>query len=224
MQIHERSQNKERKQPGDRHMRTNPKEATMKTQALMRMCKKKKTARIITDENTNAQWIEVVGNVYPLDGMPYMDKETLLTMMDVPEDKKAEYSIGEVPLTPSAERWTANNEGSDHPAKKGPITIAMDGEVYRPVYTCGGVVLVPEASFGPVKDSEDTHELFSREIGGNTWVLVKNGFLLQAAIGRAIIRNAEVADCLHDVACHVSQEIAKKQKEELEENGEQQSI
>lgn len=64
----------------------------MKIKALAALCKKGKSITILdeTDENgqVTRQWICCGTAVYPLDGMPEVTEDTILSVFDVPQSDR----------------------------------------------------------------------------------------------------------------------------------------
>lgn len=196
----------------------------MKLSSLFKMIKKEKEATLIT-QTGGRQWILVgFGNLYPLDGLPCLDEDKLLTMMDVPLDERENWAIDEKEMGFVVEQFARDSMEGDTEAEAGAVDIAFDGEDYRPVYTRRGLVLVPVDSFGPVSDSRKTYLLYAREVQGETAIIVKNGFQTIAAICRVKINDDRAAECLLDIARHVAGDANAKKLQELMENGEQQTM
>lgn len=188
------------------------------------MIKKEKAAMLIT-QTGGRQWALVgYGNLYPLDGLPWLDKDKLLTMMDVPMDERENWVIIEKEMSQRLEEFASDAAESDTEAEAGPVDISFDGEDYRPVYTRRGLVLVPADSFGPASDRRKTYQLYAREVQGEIVIIVKNGFQNIAAICCVNIGDDKAAECLMDIARHVSREAMAKKQQELMENGEQQTM
>lgn len=196
----------------------------MKLSALWKLCKSEKRMTIFQEAEGSRQFLQVAGGIYPLKGMPWLDEESLLTMLDVTEDKRGEYDVYIVNTTEHMGRYVQDNEESDHMAVAEACTIGADEMVMRPIRTQYGLVLINAEALKPVEDTKRTHELYVRKIDGNPWILVKNGFELVASIGRVKSRNINVADVLMSVAEHIIGEDAVEKAKEAERDGEQQHI
>lgn len=196
----------------------------MKLSALWKLCKSEKSMTIYQDAERGRQFLQVGGGIYPLKGLPWLDEEGLLTMLDVTEDKRAEYDVYLINTTEPLERYVQDNEESDHLAVAEACTIGADEMVMRPIRTQYGMVLINAEALKSVEDTKRTHELYVRKIGENPWILVKNGFELVASIGRVKSRNINVADTLTKVAELIVGEDAAEKAEEIRREGEQQTI
>lgn len=193
----------------------------MKLSALFKVCKKHKTIDIITGKN-DRQWL-LVGSysLYPMDGMPHIDKESLLTMMDVPEDEQGKWRILEIELSEYMTQFAQDNTEGDAVAQRTKTSIVLEDKEYQPFYTRYGMALVDVDMLAPLSDTAKVHEFFAREINGNPVLLVKTGFRLIAAIFRVKINDKEIADELKDVADHICFNDLKAKEEERQHDGEQ---
>ena len=196
----------------------------MKLSALYKLCKRTKYVTIINGVN-GRQWINVDGgSTYPLDGMPYIDEETLLTMMDVAEDDRAKWHINIHAHDEYMRMFTEDNLEGDIEAKAAEVTIGHMDEVYRPIYSRHGMLMVNVDAFAPVADTARTHELFVRMIRNQPVLLVKNGFQLVATICRVKFSPDPVAQELQDIANHIVMDAARTKDEENEHDGDQATL
>lgn len=197
----------------------------MKLSALYKLCKKNKIVYILRDEEEERQWIMVGGsNLYPMDGLPRMGKDELLTMMDVPKDEQEKWMIRVEQLNEYMRHFAADNAQGDTNAAELRARVIIDGEELAAIQTDCGVVLIPAEALKPVSDSAKTYELFSRKVNGETWIAVKNGFQLIAAIGRVKVTDSDAADCLRMVADRIIEDYNTKKAIDEKRNGVQQHI
>lgn len=199
----------------------------MKINALLSMAKKRKNCSIFYDPYSERKWMQLGGNLYPLDGMPYLDKETLLIMMDVPEDKRDEYWIECQNLPERLKPLVVDNAEGDKPARRAYMTITPFAEELYPVYTDeekSELILTPVISYKPIADEAEEYTLFSRVANGETWILAKKGFELIAVIGRVVVHDEQTQKTLQDVLAHIRADAERIQAEEAARDGEQQHI
>lgn len=200
----------------------------MKINTLLSMAKKRKNCHIYYDSRQERQWMQLGGNLYPLDGLPYLDRETLLIMMDVPEEKRDDYWIDCGALPERLLPLVADNHSEDLPARKAYLTITPLGEELRPVYIGERedktLVLTTESSYRPIADEIDEYLLFAREAMGETYILAKKGFELLAVIGRVVVNSGTELETLQDVERHIRTGMAAIKEEEARRDGEQQHI
>lgn len=198
----------------------------MKTAALWKLCKEHEEADIWQDEAEGRQWRYVQGCVYPLDGMPWLDKEGLLTMMDVSAEDWLDWNIRIVPMNETMRRYVSD-AGEDTLARMAGVTIEMDSFALKPVYVGEEgteLVLIRENALKPLNDSKKVNELYARKVGGQTYIVVKKGFELIGCLGRVVAPDEEKAGVLKDVASHMLDEAKRIKAEEAKRDGEQQHI
>ena len=73
----------------------------MKIKKIAQICAGQKTIYVHNQEcrgDLVRQWVGDSAAMYPLDGLPYMDDEALLALMDVPPDKRDKWTIRDVGL------------------------------------------------------------------------------------------------------------------------------
>lgn len=117
----------------------------MKIKELFNKAKDMKSVKIIdtVDENgeIKRQHIVIYDAVYPMDGMPMVNEETLLAIMDVPADKRGEWYVyrgGSKNI-----KWMLEDEQSaDLEAKMGKMGLECGGVTYIQVHTEKGMLFV----------------------------------------------------------------------------------
>lgn len=196
----------------------------MKLSALYKLCKKYKTPWIVVDAEAERQWIQVAGNIYPVDGLPMLDKEKMLTMMDVPKDEWEDWNIKVHPISEHLRNFTADNLPNDTQAERLRADVVINGDMLTPVYTDCGLILIPTDALKPVSDSAKTYTLHARSVSGETWVVVKNGFELITTIRRMKVTDDGAADCLRMVADRILMDFNAMKELEAKRNGVQQHI
>lgn len=194
----------------------------MKTSALWKRCKEWPVVDILQDEEAGRQWLHVHGCVYPLDGMPWLDREGLLTMMDVPEDKWSEWVVRVNPITEQMKEFVSDT-GDDVPGRMPGVTIELRGDVMKPVYIgdTEEVVLIDAGAMKPLSDTKKVNEVYVRRIRGSNLVVVKKGFELIGCIMRMSVTDKEAAETLQDVARHILGEKKEIEARQREREGEQ---
>lgn len=157
----------------------------MKIKALAALCRREKSMTILDetdgDGRVTRQWICCSTAAYPLDGMPEVTEDTILSVFDVPQSDRRLYSVRRGPADGMA-RCLADNQDDDREATMGSMTIGIGGDVIRPVYTPYGLVAIKAEALKPVEDSGKTAQYFARELTTGPAIIVKNGFQAVAAI------------------------------------------
>ena len=75
-----------------------------------------------------------------------------------------------------------DNEENDQLSELAGITFSANGYDLQPVYTPYGLVTIDSSTRRVIADSRKTAQYFARLINGNVTIIVKNGFMLIAAI------------------------------------------
>jgi hypothetical protein len=119
--------------------------------------------------------------LYPLDGMPQMNEETILAVLDIPAGDRPDYHILRAPVD-SLIDFLEDNADSDQDAELIDLLVSVNGTTLRPLYTPYGMVCIREAERRPVSDSAKTATYHARMVSGKPVVVIKNGFQLIAAI------------------------------------------
>lgn len=116
--------------------------------------------------------------LFPLDGMPQLNEETILAVMDVPQEKKCTWNVTRSMMTGRLKMMAEDAKNTDGEAKLSWVGIAMNGMAVRPVFWEGGgkTAFVDSELLKVVSDHREL-ELFARKIDGNTVFVMLNGFV-----------------------------------------------
>lgn len=76
--------------------------------------------------------------VFPLDGLPLMNEEQLLTMMDIPKEKQAGWNVGRARIDGRLRMMMEDARATDTEAHVGWISLVMNGETVSPVFSSEG--------------------------------------------------------------------------------------
>ena len=158
----------------------------MKIRALAAICKKNKNVEVYNYTDGDGELIQYVsdyGAIYPLYGLPWMEKENILTMFDVPEkDREKWLVLSDSPL-PYGINFSDYDRSDEIEVKTCPISINYYDRELLPVITTKGIVYIDTAYFKPIMDAMGHVTLHQREDkGGNIYIVAKVGILLQAII------------------------------------------
>ena len=145
----------------------------MKIKAVARLVSETHTFSLLEDDER--QHLAVGGAFYPLDGLPTMDGDTILAVLDVPVGDRVLYQVQCQPAL-SYRPLLADNEDSDQLAQLTDMLVSVNGETVRPLYSPLGMVCIREAERKPISDSAKTATYFVRQVGNSPVVIVKNGF------------------------------------------------
>lgn len=159
----------------------------MKMNAIASICKKRKYVVLLETLNgfgeVIQQYISDGSAIYPLDGMPYLTSENILTIFDIPEKQRVKWAVREQVRVPE----TYNVEDIDLKERKldrESIQIVYGSKVLRPLQTSSrGLVFIDNKYLSPMTDVLDVLELFERcTPSGEVYIVAKAGLLLQAII------------------------------------------
>ncbi|MGI5895173.1 MAG: hypothetical protein ACOX6P_11400 [Candidatus Merdivicinus sp.] len=158
----------------------------MKIKKIAAICKPWKQVNLITIKSDvrqiAAQYIKAGAAIYPVRGLPAMNPEQLLTLFDIPEDKRKDWKAEE--CEPDPDRYCLlDNRAEDQPVDMIPISLEWGDQKLQPVKTSRGVKLIPVELFGPLELGTGMFELFERENSfGNLYLIAKVGMILQGII------------------------------------------
>ena len=112
----------------------------MKIKSIAAICKKNKNIAIFErysdDGDTLTQYIGDGSAVYPVVGLPQLDKESLLTIFDVPEKDRDNYFVKTLGV-PAGISFEDTDETERHVEREG-ISIIYSGRTLKPIRTTRG--------------------------------------------------------------------------------------
>lgn len=157
----------------------------MKIKSIAAICKKNKNIAIFErysdDGDILTRYIGDGSAVYPVVGLPQLDKESLLTIFDVPEKDRDNYFVKTLGV-PAGISFEDTDETERHVEREG-ISIIYSGRTLKPIRTTRGLVFIESRYLSPVADVLDVLELYERRTAeGAPYIVAKAGFLLQAVI------------------------------------------
>lgn len=196
----------------------------MKIKNIAAICKKNKYAVIYERYGESGGVIQYIGDgaaAYPVTGLPALDKESLLTIFDVPEKQREDWfvQVAGIPSEISFEDMDANEK----PVEREAISIAYSGKTLKPLQTRRGLVFIESRYLSPVSDILDVLELYERITpggtpyipGGTPYIVAKAGFLLQAVIMPYDVISQQFVDNLKRLTeqCVLSLDLREREKE-----------
>ena len=177
----------------------------MKIKSVAGICRKRKTAylleRTVDYGETVVQYVMEGTAIYAVAGLPRLNKEGLLTLLDVPLDKREEWNVQVDTPVP-----TGIDLGDDAPEDEYLNTylpcIVRDGRVMQPMITeRGEVLLVDRALMRPLEDEEEDITYFARPSlsGLYKYVVAKSGFFMVALLMPCVYRNNDLRNELKTI-------------------------
>lgn len=170
------------------------------------------------------QHIMLYGAMYPLDGYPQLDKDILMTILDVPKEKRADYWYREEVHTENTQRWADDNPtiNKDTPASLLSVRIETYQGTLIPVITHHGLVFINAEYKKPISDETEV-EYWCRQMSTGYVIVAKKGYQTIATIGpEQKWATDNVADDLLDIA-NAARKLCEEKKNR-NEMAEQQRI
>ena len=142
-------------------------------------------------------------------GLPPLDKESVLTIFDVPEKQREGWIVKtsvHIPEDINFEDFDANEK----PVDRNDLSIVYSGKTLKPLRTRRGLVFIESRYLAPVSDVLDVLELYERVTpSGTPYIVAKAGFLLQAVISQQFVeRLQELTE-----QCAVSLDLRQREAE-----------
>lgn len=123
----------------------------MKIKSIAAICKKNKNIAIFErysdDGDILTQYIGDGSAVYPVVGLPQLDKESLLTIFDVPEKDRDNYFVKTLGV-PAGISFEDTDETERHVEREG-ISIIYSGRTLKPIRTTRGLVFIESRYLSP---------------------------------------------------------------------------
>lgn len=193
--------------------------AKMKIKSIAAICKKNKNIAIFErysdDGDILTQYIGDGSAVYPVVGLPRLDKESLLTIFDVPEKDRDNYFVKTLGV-PAGISFEDTDETERHVEREG-ISIIYSGRTLKPIRTTRGLVFIESRYLSPVADVLDVLELYERRTAeGTPYIVAKAGFLLQAVIMPYDVINQQFVESLQDLTRECEFSLSEKERRERE--------
>ncbi|MBR5094463.1 MAG: hypothetical protein IK095_05160 [Oscillospiraceae bacterium] len=127
------------------------------------------------------QWIGEGNAIYPLHGMPPMDRTALPVVFDVQQKDLGKYTIKHEDALPSI--FDYHDTAPEMQLQPEPISLVLSGALLRPLRTSRGLMFYDPDYLRPLRDLQDTLEIYERATAqGQVYFAVKSGLLLQALI------------------------------------------
>ena len=186
----------------------------MKLNNVASICARVKCAHIghvVDRDGVLTQFVGDGGAMYRIDGLPALDKDTLLTIFSVLPKKKEEWQVyeGGLPVGINAK----DADPTERALEPGRIRIVHGGRLLVPLFGGGGVVFMDSAYLKPIKDDAGVQQLFLRRSEfGEPYIVVKTGFLLQAIIRPEDVINKAFVDAVSALAYQCRMALDQKDR------------
>lgn len=157
----------------------------MKIKAIAGLCRKSKMAALLQEPDENGvvtrQYIGDGNAAYPVFGLPVLDRESLLTIFDIPEKQRQEWYVS--CSAPPENLNLSDTDPYEQVIEPEGIMFVQSGKVLKPLRTKTGIIFIDNRYLAPLGDVLDVVELYERVTPeGRSYIVAKAGFMLQAVI------------------------------------------
>ena len=155
----------------------------MKIKSIAAICKKSKVIYMYTkrEEYSVMQYIGDGSTAYPLDGVPELDAQSIMTIFDITEKQRGDWFIKEQDLP--EEINFGDTDFSEKLMEQEKIQLFQSGKVLKALRSSQGVILIDSKYLAPVMDTSEVMEFYERVTpSGQRYVVIKAGLLLQAVV------------------------------------------
>lgn len=187
----------------------------MKIKNIAAICKKNKYAVICERYTESGGVIQYIGDgaaAYPVTGLPALNKESLLTIFDVPEKQWEDWSVQVVGI-PSGINL-GDTDANEKPVEWEAISIAYSGKTLKPLQTRRGLVFIDSKYLLPLSDISYEMKFYERITSNEIpYIVVKKGSFLKAAIMPYVINKRSVDDLKRlTEQCVLSLDLREREK------------
>lgn len=174
----------------------------MKAKKIYGMAKQSQNLLVLVDDSR--QFFNIGGDIYLIDGMPYMEDAEFLAYLDVPKHKRDEWDVVPKYMTGTESAVLGDMAGDDRELKPHPISITVGGKSYRAFLTEDGAVLwLDEDKLSPLAAEEWTFLLRHSETG-ESYIAVKEGLYLVALLRYELTPEVMPGEGLADRLCELA--------------------
>lgn len=175
----------------------------MKAKKIYGMAKQSQNLLVLIDESR--QFFNIGGDIYLIDGMPYMEDAEFLVYLDVPKHKRDEWDVVPKYMTGTHEAaFLGDLAEDDRELKPHPISITVGGKSYRAFLTEDGAVLwLDEDKLSPLATAAWTFLLRHSETG-ESYIAVKEGLYLVALLRFELTPEVMPGEGLADRLCELA--------------------
>lgn len=191
----------------------------MKIKSIAAICKKNKYVVLFDKYSENGETVlQYIGDgaaVYPVVGLPPLDKESVLTIFDVPEKQREGWIVKTSVHIPEDINFE-DFDDDEKPVDRNDLSIVYSGKTLKPLRTRRGLVFIESRYLAPVSDVLDVLELYERfTASGTPYIVAKAGFLLQAVIMPYDVISQQFVERLQELTeqCALSLDLRKREAE-----------
>lgn len=166
-------------------MKLKPIEKLCKASGCVRMFDENKIVDQTEDDVTvfpQRQWISDGVGAYPLDGLPYMDKEAICAIFDIDAKKRNKMVVSHAGTLPEGMDFTDYHRGDD-PLEQLDFQMSLGGNELTLFRDGGGGLVVIKSAYRKPIEAWNECECFKRvDSEGRPYVAVMSGCILRGLI------------------------------------------
>lgn len=149
----------------------------------------KRNKNVIIHTSGGVQWLGDGASLYPVFGMPHLTPENLLTMWDIPEQKRSTWHFHtDVTICHDL----CDSTDGEYLAKRDLPPVYYGGQLLEPLQMEEGVIFINQRYLLPFDNLENGYELYIRATrSGTPYVAVKEGYSLVGIVMPMQIINKE---------------------------------
>ena len=156
----------------------------MKLKKVTSLCSKSKCYRLydkIDSTGEITQWLGDGFAIYPLNGLPILDEETLCAVFDISEKQLKNTSVRRLTMPDALN--VGDTDPDERILKDDDFSITYGGTQVKPLKTRNGIIFIQQKYLAPLEDVLDVVQLYERVTpDGQTYVAAKAGLLIAAVI------------------------------------------
>ena len=146
---------------------------------LASMCRKRLFIEMFHDGN-GMQWIGEKHAIYPMVGIPEVNKEQVLFLFDIPEKKRAEcFTVDQGNIE---DFYDVSDGAADNEAQMMPPAMMTGGKLLTPIMTSQGIAFFNAEYLKPVSDCEDLSMYERYTESGELYLVAKSGMMVEAVV------------------------------------------
>lgn len=200
----------------------------MKLKKVTAICSKSKCYRLydrISDGGEITQWLGDGNAIFPLNGLPILDEETLCAVFDISEKQRENIAVwhGAIPAAVNVD----DADRTERALNDDDFSMVYAGTELKPLNTRSGITFIQSKYLSPLEDVLDYMQLFERQTpDGVSYVVAKTGLLIAAVIFPYNLINEKFVTRLEEVAreCRRALDAPHTQNKPIEQNDAQRSL
>lgn len=186
----------------------------MQIKAIASLCKKRKVIYIATEADEQ-QYIGDGAAIYKIMGLPALNADEVMTLFDLKAKERGKMNVIEKESIPLDISDYAEDETELTDAY---FTFCYGEKVLLPLGGRDGLILIESKYLKPVSDETEYQRFYQRkDDSGNSYVVVKNGMIAQAAILPFVIEDKYFVNRMYELANGLDEAAAVRQRRKTKE-------